>query len=52
MPTPKEILLQKLGLAISNTIAIHIWDAKKGKLMPPTQMDDDDYIPSEKATAR
>ncbi len=52
MPTLKEFLIQKLGLAISNAIAIHVRDAKQVKLTPPTQLDDDDYFLSKTATAR
>ena len=42
-PTPKEWLLRKLGLVISNSIAIHIRDAKQGTLVPPTSPLDDDF---------
>ena len=44
-PTPKEWLLGKLGLAISNSIAIHLRDAKHGTLVPPTNPLDDDFAP-------
>ena len=42
-PTPKEWLLGKLGLVISNSIAIHIRDAKQGTLVPPTSPLDEDF---------
>ena len=42
-PTPKEYILQKLGLCISNYIAIHIRDAKLGSLVPPTHPHKKDY---------
>ena len=36
-PTPKEYALQKLGLVITNALALHLRDAKRGslKLAPP-----------------
>ena len=43
-PTPKEYALQHLGLAFSNAIAIHVRDAKQGRLVEPTDINDDDYI--------
>ena len=44
-PTPKEyaLQLQHLGLAIGNAIAIHVRDAKQGRLVEPTDINDDDY---------
>ena len=36
-PTPYELILQQLGLAISNAIALHIRDAKQGSLSPPAE---------------
>jgi hypothetical protein len=44
-PTPKEFILQKLGLCISNCIALHIRDAKLGSLVPPTHPHDEDFTP-------
>jgi len=35
-PTTKEYTQQQLGLAISDAIAIHLRDAKKGNLRPAT----------------
>ena len=43
-PTPKEYILQKLGLVISNSLAIHLRDAKLGQLVKPTDPYDKDYI--------
>ena len=43
--TPKEYILQKLGLCISNCIALHIQDAKLGSLVPPTHSHDKDFTP-------
>jgi hypothetical protein len=45
VPTPKEYLLQELGLVLSNAIAIHIRHAKQGKLTPPILPDDEDFVP-------
>ena len=44
-PTPKEYLLQKLGLVISNAIAIHVRDAKQGQLVEPVHPEDEDLSP-------
>ena len=44
-PTPKEYLLQKLGLVISNAIAIHVRDAKQGQLVEPVHPEDEDLLP-------
>ena len=44
-PTPKECILQKLGLCISNCIAIHIRDAKLCNLVPPIHPHNEDYTP-------
>jgi hypothetical protein len=43
-PTPKEFALGKLGLAISNALALHIRDVKLGNLTEPTDETDDDFI--------
>jgi hypothetical protein len=38
MPTPKEYTLQQLGHVITNALALHIRDAKRGQLKPaPTR---------------
>ena len=42
-PTPKEYTLQKLGLVISNAIALHIRDTQFGQLVSPTNPNDEDY---------
>ena len=43
-PTPKEYILQKLGLVISNSLAIHLRDAKLGQIVEPTDPYDEDYV--------
>ena len=42
-PTPREWLLQKLGLEISNALAIHLRDAELGSLVKPTHEHDEDF---------
>lgn len=42
-PTPKEYVLQQLGLAISNAVALHLRDVKQGTMVPPTDDEDDDF---------
>jgi hypothetical protein len=44
-PTPREYILQQLGLAISNATAIHLRDAKQGNLTAtePSNTPDDDH---------
>ena len=44
-PTPKKFILQQLGLAISNAIALHIRNAKQGALFPPANPFDEDLQP-------
>ena len=44
-PTQKEYILQKLGLCISNCIALHICDAKLGGIVSPTHPHNKDYAP-------
>ena len=45
-PTPKEYALQQLGLVISNALAIHLRDAKRGTLQPaPPELLRDDPLP-------
>ena len=43
-PTPKEYLLQKFGLVMTNTRSYHLRDAIEGNLIPPTDPEDDDYV--------
>ena len=45
-PTPKEYALQQLGIAISNATALHIRDVKDGKLVEPTE-DNNEYSDSD-----
>ena len=42
-PTPKEYTLQKLGLVISNAIALHVRDAQFGQLVEPSHPNDEDF---------
>jgi hypothetical protein len=41
---PHEFILQKLGLTISNDVALHISDAKQGVLSPPGDSFDKDFL--------
>ena len=42
-PTPKEYVIQQLGLAIiSNAAAFHVQDVKQGTMVPHSDDDDDD----------
>ncbi|KAL7525545.1 hypothetical protein ACHAXR_001054, partial [Thalassiosira sp. AJA248-18] len=50
-PTPKEYTLQKLGLVISNAIALHVRDAQLGALVAPTDPYDEDFTPTQNPPA-
>ena len=43
-PTPREYTLQKLGLAISNALCLHLRDAQLGNLVEPTHPHDEDFV--------
>ena len=42
-PTPREWVLQKLGLVISRALALHLRDVTLGFLVEPTHPNDEDF---------
>ena len=44
-PTPLEYAQQQFGLAIGRAAATHISNATQGKLLPPDNPYDDDFVP-------
>ena len=46
-PTPLEYAQQQFGLAHSTAVALHIRDAKQGKLVEPSDPNDDDFGPDD-----
>ena len=45
IPTPKEYILQKLGLAIDNALSLHIRDVQQGHMSAPIDHNDEDFTP-------
>ena len=46
-PTPREYILQQMGLVIYNSITLHVRDTKQGTLVEPTDPDDEDSRPDD-----